>query len=294
MICRLRQRDGREEKIIDYKTLVVHVDDSDQCDARIDVACRLACDFGAKLLGVYLVSTAALTPSVSALLPKSFVEERLRESGMAQEAAEERFREACKAAGVPACEWRAPAGIAARALVLNSRGGDLVIIGQPDPGAADVAFKSTLANAAVLSSGRPVLVIPYVGAETAVGQTVMVALDDGRESARALADALPLLTRARKVILLSFADEDDETLEHAQTRSLAASFLAGHDIEAEVHHLDLPDIGIGEMLLSQAADFGVDLLVMGAYGHTRLHELVLGGVTRTMLESMTVPVLMSH
>ena len=243
---------------------------------------------------MYLVPTAALTPSVSALLPESFVEERLRESGMAQQSAEERFREACKAAAVPACEWRAPAGNAARALVLNSRGGDLVVIGQPDPGAEDAAFTSTLANAAVLSSGRPVLVIPYVGTESSVGETVMIALDDGRESARALADALPLLGRARKVILLSFADDADATLEHAQTRSLAASFLAGHDIEVEVHHLDLPDIGIGEMLLSQAADFGVDLLVMGAYGHTRLHELVLGGVTRTMLESMTVPVLMSH
>lgn len=284
---------NRREKIIDYKTLVVHVDDSEQCVARIGVACRLARDFGARLMGVYLVPTAALTPSVSALLPDAFVQERLRESGEAQQAAEEGFRMACATAGV-ACEWRAPAGNAAHALVLNSRGGDLVIIGQPDPGAADFAFTTTLANAAVLSSGRPVLVIPYVGTERLVGQTVMVALDDGRESARALADALPLLRKAKKVMLLSFADEADVTLDHAQTRSLATSFLAGHGVDVEVHHLDLPDIGIGEMMLSQAADFGVDLLVMGGYGHTRLHELVLGGVTRTMLQSMTVPVLMSH
>jgi len=240
------------------------------------------------------VPTAALTPSVSALLPDAFVQERLRESGEAQQAAEERFRASCAAAGVAACEWRAPAGNAAHALVLNSRGGDLAILGQPDPGTADFAFATTLANAAVLSSGRPVLVIPYVGAERAIGKTVMVALDDGRESARALADALPLLKKAAKVLLLSFADDDDATLDHAQTRSLATGFLAGHGIAAEVHHLDLPDIGIGEMLLSQAADLGVDLLVMGGYGHTRLHERVLGGVTRTMLQSMTVPVLMSH
>jgi hypothetical protein len=170
---------------------------------RIEIASRTAGEFGAALVGAYLVPTPALTPSVSALLPGSIVAERLRESGEAQQAAEERFREATAGAGLVAVEWRAPAGDPAHAIVAHARGADLTIIGQPDPATPDAAFAVELANAAILSSGRPVLVIPYIGAEGTFGETVIIALDASRESARAVADALPLLQRAGKVIVLS-------------------------------------------------------------------------------------------
>jgi len=239
------------------------------------------------------VSTPALTPSVSALLPEAIVAGRLRESGEAQEAAEESFRAAVPAELADAV-WRAPAGDPARAIVVHARAADLVVIGQPDPGDPDTAFAASLANAAILASGRPVLVLPYVGVDGPLGQTVMVALDTSRQSARAVSDALPLLARARKVILLSITTNANEELDDAHARQHTAAHLAAHGIDAEVRHLDLPDVPIGEMLLSQAADLGADLIVMGAYGHTRFQEIVLGGVTRTMLEAMTVPVLMSH
>ena len=260
----------------------------------MEAACRIAREFAARLVGVYLVPTPEITPSVSALLPDSIVVQRLAESGEAQSRAEERFRAAASDAALVAVEWRAPAGNPAQAIVAHSRGADLAVIGQPDPADPDSSFAADLANAIILASGRPVLVIPYIGVQGTIGATALIGLDRSRESARAVADALPLLVRAGTVIVLSITAAAEDTLGDTQARAQVVAHLRGHDIEAEVRHIDLPDIGIGELLLSQAADSGADLIVMGAYGHARFQEQVLGGVTRTMLEAMTVPVLMSH
>jgi nucleotide-binding universal stress UspA family protein len=282
------------ETDITYKTLLVHVDDSDRCMHQVEAASRIARQFDACVVGVYLVPTPELTPSVSALLPDTIVHQRLADSGEAQHRAEANFRAVATGTGLASIEWRAPAGDPAHAITAHARGADLVVIGQPDPAAADAPFVAGLANAAILGSGRPALVIPYVGTHGPIGDTMLIALDRSRESARAVADALPLLARARKVVILSITAAATETLGDTQARTQVVAHLRGHGIDAELHHLDLPDISIGELLLSQAADFGTDLIVMGAYGHARFQELVLGGVTRTMLEAMTVPVLMSH
>jgi nucleotide-binding universal stress UspA family protein len=280
--------------MIAYKTLLVNVDDSAGSALRIAVASRLAQHFGAKLIGVYLVPTAPLTPSVSALLPQTMVEQRLAQSGEAQTSAEARFRAAAGALGADALVWRAPAGDPMRQIVAHARGADLAVIGQPDPGDPDAGFAGELANAVILASGRPVLVVPYVGGNDPFGETVLFALDHSRESARALADALPLLARARKVVVVAITASAEEELADKEARAQALAYLAGHGIHAEARHLGLPGAAIGETLLSLTTDVGADLIVMGAYGHTRLQEMVVGGVTRTMLDAMTVPVLMSH
>jgi nucleotide-binding universal stress UspA family protein len=282
------------ETIIAYKTLIVHVDDSERCVRRVEVASRIARDFAARLVGVYLVPTPALTPSVSALLPVGVVSQRLQESGEAQQRAAARFRETVAAAGLAAMEWRAPAGDPMRAIVAHARGADLAIIGQPDTAEIDALFAGDIANAVVMEGGRPVLAVPYIGVTGPVGVIALVALDHSRESARAVADALPLLVKARKVIVLTIDATGEEAFDDIQARTQVVAFLRGHGIAAEERHLDLPDVAVGELLLSQAADFGADLIVMGAYSHPRLRELVLGGVTRTMLKAMTVPVLMSR
>jgi len=277
-----------------YKSLLVHIDDSERSSRRVEVAGRIARDFGARLVGVYLVPTAAMSPTVSALLPESIVSQRLQASGETQQLAQARFLEATAAAGLTAVEWRAPAGEPRRAIVAHARGVDLAIIGQPDAHGDDAAFANDIANAVVLQSGRPVMAIPYIGVKGPVGETVLVALDHSRESARAVADALPLLARARKVIVLAIRTTAAESLDDTQTRAHVVAFLEGHGIDADVQQIDRPNITIGEMLLSRTADNGASLIVMGAYGHARLQEAVLGGVTRTMLDAMTVPVLMSH
>lgn len=279
-----------------YQSILVHVDDGERVVVRLGAAARLARSFDAELIGAYAVPTAALSPSVSAVLPDSMVQQRLAQTGEAQESAEALFRAAASRARVTAAEWRAPAGDAIDTLVDHARCTDLVIIGQRDPADENGDFSERLANALVLQSGRPVLAIPFAGAPTAIGTTVLVAWNGTRESARAVADAMPLLARAEHVVLLSIdtEDEDDETPSDTQRQQRVLAWLRYHGIEAASRHYRWADADTGELILSQAADAGADLIVMGAYSHSRLQEMVLGGVTRRLLEAMTVPVLMSH
>lgn len=277
-----------------FKTILVHLDDSRRCHLRMGVAARLAANFRANLVGMYVVPTRELAPSLAALLPAQVVAQRLRETGAAQERAQTLFREAAVAAGVTATEWRAPAGSQIGTAVAHARCTDLAVMGQRDPADADFAFVEELTEAVVLSSGRPTLVVPYAVAPAVVGQNVLIAWDGGREASRAVGDALPILTKARQVTVMSVSTGTGERVIDPAATSRLAAYLNSHGVEARVDHSEVDDIGIGEWLLSRAADLSSDLLVMGAYAHTRLRDLVLGGVTRTMLASMTVPVFMSH
>ncbi len=276
-----------------YQSILVHVDDSERVVVRLGAAARLARSFDAELIGAYTVPTPAMTPSMSAVMPDSMVAQRVQEMGDAQNAAEALFRAAATRARVAAVEWRAPAGEPIPMLVEHARCTDLVVVGQKDPDDPHADFTGDLANAMLLQSGRPVLVIPYTGAPQATGSCVLIAWNGSRQSARAVADAMPMLARAEKVFLLSIAkggDPDDEV--HPDPRVLA--WLRYHGIDAVPRHYRMPDADVGELILSQSADLGADLLVMGGYSHSRLQEMVLGGVTRLMLETMTVPVLLSH
>jgi nucleotide-binding universal stress UspA family protein len=277
-----------------YRTIFVHVDDSESCARRLAVACRLAKHYPAELLGGYLVPSTELTPFTSAVLPAEVVERRMKENANLQRAAEERFRNAAGAASVASITWHAPAGDPIEAAVLHARYADLAIIGQPSRDEPNAAFVTELANQVVQSCGRPVLFVPYVGEYKTVGERVMIAWKDSRESARAVADALPLLKDAKKVFAVAITADEDENLRDLHADRLVAAFLRRHQVEATVRRIAVADINAGELLLSQAADFSADLVVMGAYSRPRISELVWGGVTRVMLSSMTVPVLMSH
>jgi nucleotide-binding universal stress UspA family protein len=277
-----------------FNTILVHADDNPHCKQRLDAAIRIALDFSARLVGVYLVPAAELTPSVAAMFPGEVVARRLRETGEAQGRAETLFRQTTAAAGLSAIDWRAPSGKPVVAAVAHARCADMAVIGQPDPDQPDFAFLEELAQTVALSAGRPALIMPYVAPGTSLGQSVLVAWDGGREASRAVGDALPLLTRARLVTVVAIRSETEDRIADTAATSRLVDYLHSHGIDARVSHSNVTDISVGEQLLSQAADLGIDLIVMGAYAHTRLRELILGGVTRTMLRSMTAPVLMSH
>jgi nucleotide-binding universal stress UspA family protein len=140
------------------------------------------------------------------------------------------------------------------------------------------------------------LVVPYVGAPTTIGNNVLVAWDGGREAARALTDAMPLLRRATRVTVGCLDPGASARGADSAGRERLGGYLRRHGIAAEIDYTKLGpgDIPIGDWILSRVADLGCDLLVMGGYGHPRWREQVLGGATRTLLSSMTVPVLMSH
>ncbi len=279
---------------MDYRSLLVHVDTSGRSDSRVAVAARLAQVYNAELAAAYLVPNDELSPFTSAMMPADVVAARLAQSGQAQGEAESRFRSVCAAASLMAVEWRAPAGDPIEAGVMHARYADLVILGQPQRDGPQVGFASELAHAVMMRSGRPVLFVPFAGDDVSLGRTVLVAWKDARESARALADALPLLMRAENVHVVSVAPQSAIAVHDALVESRLLAWLEHHGIAAQFHREVAPDLDAGNVLLSQAADLGADLVVMGAYSRARLTERVLGGVTRLMLESMTVPVLLAH
>ena len=275
-----------------YRSMLVHVDNAATSASRIDYAARLAQACGAELAGVYLVPGTDMTPSAAAMLRADVVTRRLAEFDEAQHAAERTFRAATQAAGFGASDWRAPAGAPVDAAIAHGRCTDLFILGQRDP--ASAAFSETLISNVLLSAGRPILVVPHLGTPATVSESVLVAWDGGREAARAIGDALPLLARAKRVDVVAIDDDAEADVDGRLAGARLLAWLRSHGIAANVSPQEVQEVSVGERLLSFAADHGNDLIVMGGYGHARTRELVLGGVTRTILRAMTVPVLMAH
>jgi nucleotide-binding universal stress UspA family protein len=271
-----------------YKTILVHLDERERRSERLQLGLQLAAGFDAHLVALFALDAAHIPSYALAEAASVMGEIEARRRTEAAAAAEREFRQAERRAGVKA-EWRLSLGSALSALSVSARYADLVIAGQPEPGdALAMAFAGEL----VLSVGRPVLFVPYAGRFSALGRRVLIAWNGSREAARAVSDALPLLARAESVELVAF---DPRPGEHGELPAAdIALYLARHGAKATAARQSAPQIDIGSQILSRAADTSADLIVMGGYGHSRLRELVLGGVTRSMLEAMTVPVLMSH
>jgi len=172
---------------------------------------------------------------------------------------------------------------------------DLVIAGQSDPNDPETYIDDQFAENLVLSAGRPVLFWPYTGEFPSIGERVFVAWDGGREATRAAHDATPFLEHAKRTTVAAVVDGASEAAATRIPAADAALMLARHARDVNVLNIDTGDgSSVGDTLLSRAYETGSDLLVMGAYGHARWRELVMGGATRTVLASMTRPVLMSH
>jgi nucleotide-binding universal stress UspA family protein len=274
------------------KDILVHVENSRQGRARLAAAVQLAARHDAHLIGL----SALHLPDIPGYIRMQMNEEVLRQSRNAAvteaATAEAAFNEAVGRAGVKA-EWRCVEGNPLHVLGLHARYADLAVIGQRD---VDSDGDDTdIPDQLVLSSGRPMLVVPSVGEYPVIGERVMVAWDASRLAARAVNDALPILTRARHVFVIAVNPSGENEEGHGEIPSADICLhLARHGVNAEAQHVFADDLGIGEMLLSRSADEGCDLMVIGAWGHARWRELVLGGVTRHMLRHMTLPVLMSH
>ena len=178
---------------------------------------------------------------------------------------------------------------------LHARHADFLILGQDDPKDAASYVAPNFVGNLVLDAGRPALVVPHTGSLHPPGENVLIAWDGSREATRAIHDAMPFLSHAADVTLLTVnATRDEPPLWRIPGADIALT-IARHGVKVNVREASASgDTPIGDVLLSQAAESGCDLIVMGAYAHSRLHELVLGGATRTVLQSMTVPVLLSH
>jgi nucleotide-binding universal stress UspA family protein len=276
----------------DYKTLLVHADAGKTLPARLDIAVELAGAFGAHLACLYAVQTEPM-PSGAMEAREILIEARSRLQAGNLKSARAAFDGCLRRTGFERAEWRASTADPLPAMVLHARYADLLVIGQQNAdweSGVDKDFERSLP----IAVGRPVLVVPYAFERRPVGRRVLVAWNASREAARAVSDALPLLKRAGRVDVVAFEPGKSGAAHGEEPGADIALYLARHGVKVTVSRVDAPDLDVGNQLLSRAFDLSADLIVMGAWGHSRLRELVLGGVTRTVLESMTVPVLMAH
>lgn len=278
-----------------YRSLLVLLDHTPPCAARTAYAMRLAKDLDCHLVGLAptdLIDLPAV-PKAAASLNEcaALVWDALRDQA---ERAADAFRAACHASALKSFEAVVDEASKVESLVRHARCSDLTVLTQADSSSANFYATKNLVESVILHSARPTLVLPRAGRFESVGARVLVAWNDSREAARAVSDALPMLQRASQVEVASWR-ESASTEEKTTRPQLDAlhKWLMWHGVSAQVR-VESVAAGIADAMLSHAADTDADLIVMGAYGHSRWAERVLGGATRGLLASMTVPVLMSH
>jgi nucleotide-binding universal stress UspA family protein len=223
--------------------------------------------------------------------PEEIVERMRADATEAAGPIEAEFRDCLRRNGLQG-EWRLSEGTPATIVALHARYADLTVVGQPNSYAPQDSDAITVTT--VMTSGRPVLAIPFAGEFPTLGERVLVAWNASREAARAVNDALPLMAAAKQVTVLAINAQRGIGGQGDVPAADIALHLARHGVKAEAAHTVARDIADGEALLSYAADIGADLIVSAAYGHSRARELVFGGVTRTLIAEMTAPVLLSH
>ena len=262
--------------------ILVHVDTTPHCAARLDLAISLATRHGARLTGLYVMAPQYYQPRHGSA-ETAAAEARDLFSGKIEKAG-------CETEWL-CVDWSVIGVSVTEVINHHAHYTDLVIVGQTAPGEGPPA---DLPERVVMGAGRPVLIVPYAGTFRTAGERILVAWKAGRESTRAVNDALPFLKRAGQVNLLAINsstsyEDDDESL-----CSDICAHLARHGVTAVSEGLLVADLTIGDTLLNRAFEQGFDLLVMGAFAHTPQGKLTLGAVARQMLGQMTVPVLMSH
>lgn len=280
-----------------FKDILVHLDGTEQSRHRLDFAVALAAAQEAHLAALYILD---LVPSLAAIAHtypgrvdklELYTEMRDRELEKAR-LLEQRFRELLPRPD--SGEWRFAESLPAETVTLHARYADLTIIGQVDPDDPPGVNAAHMPEEVLLASGRPVLVIPYNARYRSLGERVLVAWKPTAEAARALNDALPLLGRAQKVTVMTVNPERGPGSEPGIPVADIALHLARHGVRVEAATTVAADIETADVLLNAVADGDADLLVMGGYGHSRMREIALGGVTRSILRQMTVPVFFAH
>ncbi len=273
------------------KNILVHADLGKAFKPRMAFAASLARKYGAGLSVLYVIPPFELAGYSKYAFPKAVLQER-RQAEQQEALAAKAVMDDAVADIQAQCSWKIETGDFCDTLCGYARAADLLILGQRDE--SDIKVPDGAApDRIILRAGRPVIVTPHVSFDETAGSRIMVAWDGSRESARALHDALPLLLQADQTEVVTFVEKKSAAAGIASVESIV-SFLQRYGIDARSESLVLNDVTVGESILNRIVDRGANMLVMGGYGQSRLRELVLGGVTRTVLEHSSVPVLMSR
>src|SRR5260221_12505010 len=274
-----------------FKDVVVNISGRGPRDFAAEYATSIAATVGAHIAGISFLYEPVIPDGTLGGIPVDLIELQREETDKVSSAAVSRFEAGVKKAGIPA-EPRLLDGTFGGAATLFAhiaRRFDLAVVGQAqrERGASD----ELMVEGALFESGRPLVVVPYIQRRGLTLERVLACWDGSRTAARAIGDAMPFLERAKAVDIVIVAEERKS---EEMTGANMSAHLARHGVPASIKRMAKGDIGIEDVLLSYAADSGADFMVMGGYGHSRLREFILGGVTRGILASMTVPVLMSH
>jgi nucleotide-binding universal stress UspA family protein len=273
------------------KSIVVHLDEKEAAEQRIDVAVEIARRFRGRLRGVYSTRGTRAEVDIAELAPSEVA--RQISDREAQEHARSLLTRTAAAAALGEVEVHVLGADPVDEALAEMRCADVSVLSQPDFENDDRGFDRRLLQSALLGVGGPLLVLPRVRSKFEVARNIVIAWDGGREAARALRDALPMLASAARTTLLSIGGTHRLREDAERSQAQALRLLAAHGVSAKARRVECT-IEPAELLLSQLSDLGADLLVMGAYGHARVREVILGGMTRAVIEKMTVPVFMSH
>ncbi|WP_420474962.1 universal stress protein [Noviherbaspirillum sp. ST9] len=280
-----------------YKTVLVHVDKDKHSTERIKLAAQIAMNDEAHLIG-------AAPSGVSRFIYQSrfiyegggmasHLDSHLEELRKAAKDSLTQFESTVKSLGLQSYEARQVDDEAGAGISLQARYSDLVVVGQANLDEPSSTTLPDFPEFVVMNSGRPVLIVPYVGRYDAMPKRVLIAWDASTSATRAVTAAIPLLKRAQNVDVVVFNPDSRGDAHGEMPGADIGLYLARHNVKVNVVR-QKTDIDVGNALLSIATDLGSDMIVMGGYGHSRFREILLGGVTRTVLESMTVPILMAH
>ena len=273
------------------KIILAHAAPNDRLDAVLDIVFALARAHGAHPIGLHAsTDPAASLRTLPGPVPGELmaaIEARIEAE---RDRAEAGFNEAARRHGISG-EWRVDNGDPASRIGIHARYADLTVMGQWDE--EDPSSDPALPTAVATMTGRPVLIVPRAGRFQEVGKRVLVCWNASREATRAVTDALPILQLADEVTVL--AVNPDDGAGHGDVPGADIShYLARHGVRAEANRTYAEAIDVADAILSRAPYLGCDLIVMGAYGHSRTREWIFGGVTRSIMRTMTRPVLISH
>jgi nucleotide-binding universal stress UspA family protein len=274
------------------KDIVASLSVGESRDVAADYAISVAETFGAHLAGVAFAYEPVIPGTIMGGMPADVIDASRAESERAAKAAATRFDQGAGRAGVSFESRVFDATLVGASDLFGriARRFDVSVVGQAEPD--KLAGEDLIIEAALFQSGRPVMVVPYIQRAGLKLDRIMVCWDGGRTAARAIGDAVPFLARAKAIDIIIVATEQGRKDELPGADM--GQHLARHGVKVEVKRLVAGDTDVPNLLLSHAADSAADLMVMGGYGHSRLREFILGGTTRAILQSMTLPVLMSH
>jgi nucleotide-binding universal stress UspA family protein len=279
---------------MEFKNILIHLDHSSGCRNRLEAAFDLARNFDAKITGLFVVPDYVVPSYVEAQISVDVITE-VTEKALAR--ARDHladYQKLAEEAGV-SMEGHVLEGQLIPILREHSKYSDLLVLGQDQPEDLDNASYG-LADSLLFDGACACMVVPHSGKLKPLGKSILLTWNASRESARALREAMPLLSRAETVVMLSSEPDDGDSSMargHPHAQELAG-FLESHGITAISSGISDPDISTTDAIIGQAAEMNADLIVMGAYGHARLREIILGGVTRDLLKQAPVPLLLAH